>query len=347
MLKSKIQAPDGQHKMERGTPQGGILSPTLSNVALTGLDNYCRKEYGWKRKREIVNPIVRYADDFLIVCESQQEAEVIRERISEYLNGAVGVELSKEKTQITHIQEGFDFPGFNIRKYRKESPKSKYHKVGQLLITPQKEKVIGFLREIKEVLDKHKTCKPETIIELLNPKIQGFGMYYRHGVSRKTLGYAGREIRKKLWRWSRRRHPDKSPNWIRKRYFNSRWKFVSKTGKELLDIGQIPIVRHTKVKMGMRIYARDNRGYWQEREYRNALEGIYSLRVQMLYQKQAGKCLACGQMVTRQDISERKVHVHHIIPRASGGTGKLNNLKLYHGECHREMHRKSLPHDML
>lgn len=344
MLKSKIQASDGQHERESGTPQGGILSPTLSNVALTGLDNYCKEEFGWKRKEETINPIVRYADDFVVVCKSQQEAETNRRRISEYLRDAIGVELSEEKTKITHIEEGFDFLGFNIRKYRKASPRSKYHKVGQLLITPQKEKVIGFLREIKEVLDSHKTSKPETIIKLLNPKIQGFGMYYRHGVSKKTLWYAGREIRKKLWRWSRRRHPDKTSNWVKKRYFNNRWDFVSKTGGILLDIGKIPIVRHAKVKMGMRVYARDehNREYWQMREYRNALEEIYSPRVEMLYRKQAGRCLVCGQMITRQDISEKKVHMHHIIPRISGGTDKLNNLRLYHGECHREMHRKSL-----
>lgn len=344
MLKTKVLTSVGLDEVESGTPQGGILSPMLANVALTGLDDYCGKEFGWKRKQEVINPIVRYADDFVIVCKSQPEAESICTRISEYLSSAIGLELSKEKTRITHVEAGFDFLGFNVRKYRKESPKSKYHNVGQLLITPQKEKVIGFLREIKGVLDSHKTSKPETIIKLLNPKIQGFGMYYRHGVSRKTLGYAGREIRKKLWRWSKRRHPDNSSHWIKKRYFTSRWSFVSKTGEELLDIGQIPIVRHTKVRMGMRIYARDEptREYWHQREYRNALEQIYSSRVEKLYRKQAGKCLACGQMITRQDISEKKVHVHHIIPRASGGTEKLNNLKLYHGECHREMHRKSL-----
>lgn len=344
MLKAKTLVGNELESVESGTPQGGILSPMLANTALTGLDNHCAKEYGRKRKGEIINPIVRYADDFVIVCGSQQEAEDIRDTIAEYLSRTMGLELSREKTRITHVEAGFDFLGFNVKKYRKRSPRSKYHKVGQLLMKPQKEKVKGFLQEVKDVLDSHKASKPETIIRLLNPKIQGFGMYYRHAVSSQVFGYISREIWQKSWRWSKRRHPGKSVSWIKRKYYDDRWNLVSETGERLLDIARIRIVRHRKVKLGMRVYARDEqtREYWKQWEYRKGLEQIYSRRLDRLYRRQKGRCQICGQLITRRDISKSQVHTHHIIPRKEGGTEGLNNLCLLHVECHKEMHRNSL-----
>ena len=149
------------------------LSPMLANVALTALDDYSQNEFGKKiyqpNKRGgnyIQNPIVRYADDFVVACSSLQEAVDIKEKIATFLKNNIGLELSDEKTKITHIKDGFDFLGFNIRKYTKRSPRSKYHQIGKLLIKPQKEKVINFLREIQEVLDNNKTAKQESIINI-------------------------------------------------------------------------------------------------------------------------------------------------------------------------------------
>ena len=129
---------------ETGTPQGGILSPMLANVALTTLDNFCEK-YG---KRS--NPLIRYADDFVVTCRSEKEAGRIKEEIAEMLEEKIGLTLSDDKTNITNIHDGFNLLGFNIRKYRKESPKHKYHEVGKLLITPQYSSWISLPNRIQD-----------------------------------------------------------------------------------------------------------------------------------------------------------------------------------------------------
>lgn len=194
MLKSKILFNDMLHDVDTGTPQGGILSPMLANVALTALDDYCKRNFGTLKRRSkkqggnyTINPIVRYADDFVIVCKSKQEAIDIKEKIATFLMDNIGLELSSEKTNITHISEGFDFLGFNIRKYTHKSSRSKYHQRGQLLIKPQKEKVINFLSRIQGLLDNNKTAKQESITYMINPMLQGYAMYNRFAVSKKTF----------------------------------------------------------------------------------------------------------------------------------------------------------------
>jgi len=285
MLKTKILFKDMTQDVDSrqakpfcfGTPQGGILSPMLANVALTALDDYCYKNFGEHTKRSkkqggnyINNPIVRYADDFVIVCKSEQEAEVIKGKIATFLLDFIGLELSNEKTKITHTAEkmqakpssfGFDFLGFNIRKYTQKSPKSKYHSIGKLLIKPQKEKVINFLRRIKEVLSNNKTAKQESIINMLNPMLQGFGVYYRFAVSKETFGTIDSRLWHKLWSWAKRRHPKKTKKWIMRKYFTTitpKWVFKDETGKKKIrKIALIPIVRFVKVKSGMRVHADD------------------------------------------------------------------------------------------
>ena len=221
MLKSKVFCDDELIDVETGTPQGGILSPMLANVALTALDNYCEQQFGIKQNGRIVNPIVRYADDFVLVCDTEQEAVLIKEKIADFLESNIGLTLSEEKTKITHISEGFDFLGFNLRKYKHKSPRSKYHEVGQLLIKPQREKVLKFLKRIQTVLDNNKTAKTEKVIRLLNPMLQGFAMYYRFVVSKRTFSYIQSMLFSKLFRWAKRRHPRKSKEWIKNKYFTS------------------------------------------------------------------------------------------------------------------------------
>jgi len=238
MLKSKVLFSDITQDVDTGTPQGGILSPMLANVALTALDDYCYKNFGEYTPRSkkqggnyIRNPIIRYADDFVIVCQSEHEAELIKGKIAKFLKVNIGLELSNEKTKITHTADGFDFclfrqigrkrTGFNIRKYTHKSPKSKYHSIGKLLIKPQKEKVINFLRRIQETLSNNKTAKQESIIRMLNPMLQGFGMYYRFAVSKKTFSTIDHRLWEKLWRWAKRRHPQKTRKWVTRKYFTT------------------------------------------------------------------------------------------------------------------------------
>ena len=320
MLKAEILLNDMTQNVDTGTPQGGILSPMLANVALTALDDFCNKNFGTFRNhpkkqggKYTMNPIIRYADDFIIVCESEHEAEFIKDKITTFLKENIGLELSNEKTKITHTANGFDFLGFNIRKYTQESPKSKYHSIGKLMIKPQKEKVTNFLSRIQEALDNNKTAKQESIINILNPMLQGFGMYNRFAVSKKTFSAMDNRLWEMLWKWAKRRHPQKSNKWIMRKYFTTtgrKWVFRDETGNKIKITALIPIVRYVMIKSGMRIHAEDKetREYWQKRVYTNALSQVYSIKVERLMKKRKGICPCCGNPITKDDIADQEVH---------------------------------------
>ncbi len=155
----------------------------------------------------------------------------------------------KEKTKITHINEGFDFLGFNIRKYREK-----------LIIKPNKNSIKSFLSGMRETIKSNNTAKQENLILQLNPKIRGWTNYFRHVCAKKTFGYVSHCIFKTLWKWAKRRHPNKSTSWVKKRYFKStnvrQWIFAtsvkqtdgSMTILKLFDAGLVPIRRHIKIK---------------------------------------------------------------------------------------------------
>ena len=202
---------------------------------------------------------------------------------------------------------------YNIRKYTKVSPRSKYHQIGKLLIKPQKEKVTNFLRKIQEVLDNNKTAKQESIIRTLNPMLRGFSMYYRFVVSSKTFQTIDYQVWQKLWKWAVRRHPTKSKTWIMRKYFTTsgrKWVFVDEIGNRIKIMALTPIVRYTKIKKGMRIHADDKetREYWQKRIYTNALSQVYSIKVERLMKKRKGICPCCGNPITKDDIADQEVH---------------------------------------
>jgi len=268
--------------------------------------------------------------------------------------------LSSEKTKITHISYGFDFLGYNLRKYFPKNSSGR----GKLLIKPQKEKVTNFLRHIQQVLNSNKTAKQESIIYMLNPKLQGFGMYYRFTVSQQAFEYINDSLWKKLIRWAKRRHPKKSRKWIADKYFSVRekkkWVFKDGTGKAIINIASIPIVRFIKIQAGKRVYGDDKetKEYWDKRAYTNALSQVYSVKVYKLMTRQRGICACCGNPITKSDakpkackrqrttssyrvafcIAGNKVHTHHMLPRSEGGTDELNNLRLLHLSCHGLVH---------
>ena len=340
ILKTEIFHNGEVYDSETGTPQGGVISPLLTNVALTTLDNFCNK-FGTKRS----NPIVRYADDFVIVCRSEPEAKQIKEEIAEHLLEKVGLTLSEEKTKVTHIYKGFNFLGFNFRKY--EAP-VKGNKVKYILsIRPQKEKVKNLLENCKEILDNHKMATQEQIILLLTPKLMGWAMYYRHVVATRTFSRVDGKLWDKLYRWALRRHPNKPKGWIMNKYFQRtserKSHFVDReTNTKLPTLGKIPIKRFVKVNNDYRVYDRDPKTieYWAKREYLNAFSQIESVRKGRLFKRQRGECPHCKGVITRDDIHEQGTHVHHVIPKSEDGTESYSNLRLVHTECHREIHGK-------
>jgi len=228
-----------------GTPQGGIASPTLANMTLDGLEAVAKSAAPKGQKVHVV----KYADDFIItgatkaVLEEQVEPAVaafLRER---------GLELSPEKTRITHIEVGFDFLGFNVRKYQ-----------GKLLIKPAKGSVKAFLSSIRELIKSRATAKTGELIRQLNPKIRGWANYYRHVVSQRTFDHVDHQVSRALWAWIKRRHPNKSVAWRQKRYFrregNRNWVFSAPVRNpqgdarqlDLFRAASLPITRHVKIR---------------------------------------------------------------------------------------------------
>ena len=190
--------------------------------------------------------LVRYADDFIVTAEKRETLEEIKKTLTGYLRER-GLTLSEEKTWITHISKGFDFLGFNVRKYN-----------GTLLIKPSKKSQKRFTEKLHEVVfGKNKTAAQEVLIRELNPIIRGWGNYYSHVVSKKVFSRIDHVLINQLKRWSYRRHANKSRKWIKERYFvdnESRdWIFSceskdKKTIFVLLKLADIPIRRHIKVK---------------------------------------------------------------------------------------------------
>jgi RNA-directed DNA polymerase len=230
---------------EAGTPQGGIASPALANMTLDGLEEIALRAAPSNQK---VN-VVRYADDFIITGASKEVLEMkVKPAIVTFLKER-GLELSEEKTRITHIDDGFDFLGFNVRKY-----------AGKLLIKPSKGAIKSFLERVREIIRANVATKTEDLIRQLNTKLRGWANYFRHVVAKRTFNYVDHQVFLALITWINRRHPNKSVRWKRQRYFRSdgrrNWVFFASvrdaSGKvtclDLFQAKSVPIVRHIKIQ---------------------------------------------------------------------------------------------------
>ena len=181
-----------------GTPQGGIASPALANFAETP---------GQQRKYKV--HLIRYADDFLITGISK---ELLRDQVQPlvaHFSKERGLELSHEKTRITHIEDGFDFLGQNVWRYPG----------GKVLTKPSKESVKTFLTKIQETIDRSGSQTAGEMIRRLNQQIKGWTMYHRYAASKGTFTYVDHRIFRMVWRWCRRRHRNKGRKWIKEKYF--------------------------------------------------------------------------------------------------------------------------------
>ena len=325
----------------------------LANIALTAFDNYYNDKHRKQKVKSktsrfshtLSRPMIRYADDFVIVCESKQKAVEIKADITQFLSDKIGLELSDEKTKITHIYKGFDFLGFTLRKYKRKHLKNKKTTDPSdyvLLITPTKESVQELIDGCKEVIRRHKTAPQSALIRALSPKLIGWGMYYRHAVSADAFSKVDSYLWDKLRRWGLRRHLNKGIKWVIRRYFNTKtWNFRDKDNAyELMKLGQIPIRRFVMVKKGRRVYNPDDSEYWSKREYTNAFNQIASVRMRRLYRRQTGKCDICRLPMNQDDIKKSSLHTHHMKPRSLGGTESYSNLRLLHGDCHIKLHAK-------
>ncbi len=321
---------------DTGTPQGGVISPLLANVALDGMERLFEAEWRDGRPkapafRKGLNKgvsVMRYADDFVTTAPTREVLETYaRPKLENFLQER-GLALNEVKTQIVHIKEGFNFLGFHVRKFGSR---------GTLLTVPQKEKVLKHLRAIRSYLDAHKQAPAVRVIKELNPVIRGWANYYRHSAAKKVFSKVRHAQWQMLWNWAKRRHPNKSSQWVKVRYFrdDGYWTFQEEEA-ELVKPDKTPITRFTKVTGRNSPYDPTLREYWQERTKRQVGRETYAKQRLILYQRQGYRCALC----TIPFGPGEDVEADHIIPTSQGGTDDINNKRLVHPWCHRQRHQK-------
>lgn len=314
---------------EQGTPQGGVISPLLANIGLHGLETFIKatnKRLG----------VVRYADDFIVTARDRASLENAQNLIQAWMFQR-GLELSAEKTVITPMEEGFDFLGFNSRHYN-----------GKLLIKPSKKKVLTFCKRLGKEIRNVSSVKQEVLIRKLNPILRGFANYYKGVISKETFSYISYRIWQYLWRWAKRRHPNKKARWIYKRYFKTikgnQWTFACTTSdrhgknKELVlyKIASTPIERHIKVKGNSSPDDPSLKEYWDKRHQKLGKTHFdKGTKLYTIAENQEWKCPECGEPL----FNGEGIEIHHIVPVAEGGTDDTENLQHLHGACHRQVHK--------
>lgn len=317
------------HKTESGTPQGGIISPLLANIALDRMDNwlgdftktkwgktyqYGNKQVHSKHKYRKYG-FIRYADDFVVTAESKEEIESILPQVKTWL-AQRGLQLNEEKTQIRHISEGFNFLGFNVRQYQ-----------GKCLIKPQKEKVRDKISQIKTWLNEHPNAKPEIVISVLNPILRGWANYYKHGVSSRTFSYFDHRMTKLLIKWAKKKHPNKGVEWVVPRYFGrikgDHWVFTAKTrnrngepkGGYIYKMASTEITRHIKIKGEASPDDPSLISYWNERQTKYGK--TYFAKGSKLYlvaQNKKWQCPVCGGTMHLLKVAHPSAEISRLRP---------------------------------
>ncbi|HLF27737.1 MAG TPA: group II intron reverse transcriptase/maturase [Anaerolineae bacterium] len=341
-LKAGFMEEGTLYPTDDGTPQGGIISPVLANMTLDGLEQKLKEKFHRKNGRSPCPKVhlVRYADDFIVTGKTKEMLEyevlpVVKEFLAER-----GLELSAEKTCITHVEDGFDFLGQNIRKYD-----------GKLLIKPSKKNQQAFLKKVRTIIKASKSATAGQLITQLNPVIQGWANYHQHVASKRTLSNMDSAIFEALWRWAKRRHPNKNAGWVRKKYFGTHggrnWAFTGvveePNGKprivRLISAAKTPIRRHVKVKAEANPYDPTWEVYFEHRLGVQMASNLRGRRKLLnLWKSQNGICPVCGQKITKLT----GWHRHHIVWKSKGGGDEADNQVLLHPNCHSRVHSQKM-----
>jgi len=349
---------------EAGTPQGGVISPILANIALLGMERLVKGMYPNKGTTTQVN-LIRYADDFVVISKDLRIIEQCKTAISEWLK-PVGLEIKPEKTRICHTlkpieyngkteEPGFDFLGFNIRQYPVGKYKTgktggrKSRLIGHKTHIKPSQKAVAHTEAIKGVIKQHKTAPQSAMINKLNPIIRGWSNYYSAVVSTETFTKLDKTIWQMLRAWTVSRcgmaSHEKLRNYFRHRTIklsngkerHETWLFQTRDGLHLYKHNWTPIVRHTLIPPDATPYD-GNWTYWATRKGQ-AIDT--SNRVAKLLKKQKGRCTWCGQYFTPSDLIE----VDHVVPRSQSGKDEYKNLQLLHRHCHDD--KTALDEEML
>jgi RNA-directed DNA polymerase len=332
-----------------GTPQGGVISPLLANIALHGMEERIKQAFprriaqGGNVGNRQPPHLIRYADDFVILHEDLTVVQQCQQLISEWLV-PLGLELHPSKTQITHTfhlhegSVGFDFLGFTVRQF----PAGKYDTAHttdgkplgfKTLIKPSQRSLIRHQEKLKLIISRHQAATQAQLIDALNPVISGWSNYFSTGVSSEAYEWLDHWLYRELRNWAHHRHPRKNQRWIANKYWlinrGEGWTFaaVSRNGiKRLAVHNHTAIKRHIKVQGNRSPYDADW-VYWSTRMGKHPQ---VNQRVALLLKRQKGKCAHCQLFFKDRDLLE----IDHKIPRSKGGKDEFNNLQLLHRHCH-------------
>ena len=344
-LKAGIMDDGELFPVSEGTPQGGVISPLLANVALHGLETAIRDAFphtkslqSQKHKRCWKPRVIRYADDFVIIHPDLEAIKRAKEIVEGWLAG-MGLELKASKTRITHSlqavdgEPGFDFLGFNVRQYPRGQNRCTLNGARQRTgftpsIRPSKEAQKRFLCKIRETVRKNRAIPQEGLINLLNPIIRGWGHYFSAVVSKKVFQKMDHLIYWRLLAWAKRRHPKKSCDWVIRKYWlrgnqGGYSRFGTGGKSQLFKLSDIPIRRHVKVQ-GNRSPFDGDAVYWSTRA--GKYPGL-RLSISKLIKKQKGFCSRRGMFFKPGDQMLRT-------QSADCTTGEpVQRWELVHGYC--------------
>jgi RNA-directed DNA polymerase len=283
-----------------------------------------------KRRTRYDGPtkVVKYADDFVVLCETKAQADDAKHRLEQWLSER-GLQLSAEKTQIVHSTDGFDFLGFTvIRRKNAQSRKGYAHH-----ILPSQKSVDRFKDQVRNITRKYRGHPPDRLLKELNLLIIGWANYYRVAVCSKTFRSLDCFVWTKLWKWARQRHPNKGKGWVRSKYFPTRngrkWLFyAASNGRSIQLLTSTKSINHRKV---IDTHSKDDpelTAYWLMRaKVNNPERGVR----QALFNRQQGLCLRCEDWLARGEAT----HVHH--QDGNRNNHRFSNLELVHETCHHQI----------
>ena len=334
-----------------GTPQGGVISPLLMNVALHGLEEAAGVRYLTSGVRAgDLRPgspaVIRYADDLVALCHSQEQAQQVKARLAAWL-APRGLAFNEDKTQIVHLDEGFDFLGFSVRRYSGR----------KLLVKPSKAAVKRLRARLAAEVRSLRGLNALAVVTKLNPIIKGWAAYYRSAVSGRVFAALDNYLWQLLYKWSTWSHHDKPKSWIVGRYFGKRNKFrndhwvfgVPGTGAYVVKFAWTDIVRHIMVKGGASPDDPELAEYWAERrrKVKPPLDG-YTLR---LLAKQNALCPLCGDPLLSAEqppespgqwerwwlhLARKAISADHLAHHGRPGSPPDDNhTRLVHASCRR------------
>lgn len=352
-LKAGVMDSSKLFPTSEGTPQGGVISPLLANIALHGMENRIKQAFprrkvtvDGKRIQKSAAELIRYADDFVILHEDLAVVQRCQQIMTEWLSD-MGLELKPSKTRITHTlnrhedkDPGFDFLGFTVRQFpvgKYQSGKTSNGKqLGfKTLIKPSKDKINRHAESLGKIIDSHKAAPQKELIRRLNLVIKGWANYYSAVVSKEVFSRLDHIVYQQLRAWAVRRHPNKNRHWTTSKYWlvdqGKGWVFAARDGGEYMHLkkhSETPIVRHVKVQEERSPYDGD----WVYWSTRMGSHPEANRKVAELLKEQKGKCTHCGQFFKDGD----KMEIDHKIPRHKGGKHNNDNLQLLHRHCHDE-----------